>query len=192
MASMMRSSQFAAVAEDYLKTVSGYSKTAKRVTDKLLTNYYFVGFIHTLFPKAKIIHTMRNPGDACWSCYTKLFKDDMPHSYDLRELGRYYIKYDEIMAHWRKILPPGVMLEVKYEDVVNDPETKAREMIAFCGLEWDPQCLKFHESDRPVKTASVSQIRKPIYKSSVARWPRYGDRMNPLIDTLREGGINVD
>ncbi len=110
--------------------------------------------------------------DTCLSSFTKLFKDDMPHSYDLRELGRYYSKYNELMNHWRAVLPPGTMLDVQYEDVVEDPETKAREIVAFCGLEWITQCLKFHESDRPVKTASVSQVRQPIYKSSVATWRR--------------------
>jgi tetratricopeptide (TPR) repeat protein len=191
MVPMMRPSQFSMVANNYLKAISAYSETAKRVTDKLLTNYYFAGFIHALYPKAKIIHTMRNPVDSCLSCFTKLFKDDMPHSYDLKELGRYYSKYWELMAHWRAVLPPGTMLDVQYESVVDDPETKAREIIAFIGLEWDPKCLKFHESDRPVKTASVSQIRTPIFKTSVGRWRRYGDKLNPLIDALKEGGVDV-
>lgn len=192
MVPMMRPSQFAMVADNYLKAISAYSPTAKRVTDKLLTNYYFAGFIATIYPNAKIIHMMRNPVDTCLSSYTKLFKDDMPHSYDLRELGRYYSKYYELMEHWRRVLPPGTMLDVKYETVVADAETKAREIIAFLGLEWDPQCLKFHESDRPVKTASVSQVRKPIYKSSLATGQRYGNKLDPLIEALKEGGVALD
>ena len=138
MVQTMRPSQFATVADNYLKAISSYSTTAKRVTDKLLSNYYFAGLIATLYPNAKIIHTMRNPVDTCLSSFTKLFKDDMPHSYDLRELGCYYSKYNELMNHWRAVLPPGTMLDVQYEDVVEDPETKAREIVAFCGLEWDP------------------------------------------------------
>jgi tetratricopeptide (TPR) repeat protein len=191
MARSMRPTQFAAIADIYLNAVSSYSPTAKRVTDKLLTNYYFAGLIHTLFPNAKIIHTMRNPVDTCYSSYTKLFKDEMSHSYDFRDLGRYYGKYYELMAHWRKVLPPGVMLDVQYEDVVADTEAKAREIIAFLGLDWDERCLKFHESDRPVKTASVSQVRKPLYTSSVARWRRYGDGLKPLVDALEESGVSV-
>jgi tetratricopeptide (TPR) repeat protein len=187
----MRPTQFAAIADNYLKHISGYSETATRVTDKLLTNYYFAGLIHTLFPNAKIIHTMRNPVDSCLSSYTKLFKDDMPHSYDFRELGRYYGKYYELMAHWRRVLPAGAMMEVQYEDMVANTEERAKEVIAFCGLEWDDKCLKFHESDRPVKTASVSQVRKPIYTSSVARWRRYGDGLKPLVDALEEAGVKV-
>ena len=191
MAKVMRPMHFAGIADRYLKAISSYSPTAKRVTDKLLTNYYFAGLLHTLYPNAKIIHTMRSPVDTCLSSWTKLFKDDMPHSYDFKELGRYYGKYYELMAHWRKVLPPGVMLDVQYETVVADPETKAREIIAFLGLEWDERCLKFHESDRPVKTASVSQVRKPLYKSSVERWRRYGPGLNPLVESLEASGVPV-
>jgi tetratricopeptide (TPR) repeat protein len=191
MVKTMRPTQFGAIADNYLKQISAYSETALRVTDKLLTNYYFAGLINTLFPNAKIIHTMRNPVDSCLSSYTKLFKDDMPHSYDFRELGRYYGKYYELMAHWRRVLPPGAMMEVQYEDMVANTEERAKEVIAFLGLEWDDKCLKFHESDRPVKTASVSQVRKPVYTSSVARWRRYGDGLKPLADALEEAGVKI-
>ena len=126
----------------------------------------------------------RNPVDTCLSAYTKLFKDDMPHSYDLGELGRYYRKYDELMAHWEAVLPPGVMKTVVYEDVVNDMPPMARELIDFLGLPWNDACLSFHESSRPVKTASVVQVRQPVYSSSVGRWKRYGEELKPLIEAL--------
>jgi len=187
MATAMKTHQFANVANAYLNELTAMSSTALRITDKLLTNYYFVGFINTLFPNAKIIHTMRNPVDTCLSAYSKLFKDDMPHSYDLTEIGRYYKKYEELMEHWRRALPAGVMLDVQYENVVADAETHARKIIEFCGLPWNDACLNFHKSDRPVKTASVSQVRKPIYGSSVNRWERYGDGLKPLIDALNAG-----
>ncbi len=97
------------VADAYLSFIKLMSENkSQRVTDKLLTNYYFAGFINILYPKAKIIHTMRNPVDTCWSSFTKLYKDDMPHSYDLRELGRYYRKYMDIMEYWRQVLPKGL------------------------------------------------------------------------------------
>ena len=131
------------MADGYLETLKRYSETAQRVTDKLLTNYYFVGIIHSMFPNAKFVHCARNPVDTCFSAYTKLFKDDMPHSYDLGELGRYYRKYDELMAHWHKMLPPGVMRTFVYEDTVKDLEKSARELIDFVGLDWDPACLSF-------------------------------------------------
>jgi len=187
MATAMKSHQWVNVANAYLNELTSMSSTALRITDKLLTNYYFVGFVNTLFPNAKIIHTMRNPVDTCLSAYSKLFKDDMPHSYDLGEIGRYYKKYEELMEHWRRVLPAGVMLDVQYENVVADAETNARKIIEFCGLPWNDACLNFHKSDRPVKTASVSQVRKPIYGSSVNRWERYGDGLKPLIDALNAG-----
>jgi tetratricopeptide (TPR) repeat protein len=189
MAEAMKPSQFAAVAKSYLSAITQISDSAERVTDKLLTNFFFAGLIHMVFPNAKIVHTRRNPIDSCLSTFTKLFKDDMPHSYDLGELGRYHRKYEDLMAYWHRVLPSDALLSVQYEEMVEDPETNARRVIEFLGLDWDPACLKFHESNRPVKTASVSQVRKPIYKSSVERWRRYGDRLNPLIEAL---GIQVE
>jgi hypothetical protein len=110
----------------------------------------------------------------------------MPHSYDLGELGRYYRQYDALMKHWEKVLPKGVMKTVQYEDVVADTETTAKDLIAFIGLDWDEKCLAFHKSKRPVKTASVAQVRKPIYKTSVERWRKYGDGLKPLIDIINK------
>jgi len=172
------------VANNYLKALTAGAGNAKRITDKLLTNYFFVGFIHLLFPKAKFVNTQRDPVDTCLSTFTKLFKDDMPHSYELGELGRYYGKYRELMQHWDKVLPKGVLKTVQYEDVVADTEGQARALIEFLGLEWDPKCVDFHKSDRPVKTASVAQVRKPIYKTSVKRWMKYGDGLKPLVDAI--------
>ena len=189
LAGVMKPSHLSTIAKNYLAAVTKISNNAERVTDKLLTNFFFAGLIHMMFPNAKIVHTKRNPIDSCLSTWTKLFKDDMPHSYDLGELGRYHRRYQDLMEHWREVLPPSAFLEVQYEDVVADPETNARKVIDFLELEWDPRCLKFHESDRPVKTASVSQVRKPIYKTSVERGRRYGDKLNPLIEAL---GLQVE
>ena len=176
--------QMEIVAKNYLNSLTATSGDAKRVTDKLLTNYFFVGLINLLFPNAKIINTQRNPVDTCLSGFTKLFKDDMPHSYDLGELGRYYGKYRELMEHWEKVLPQGAMITVHYEDVVADTEKQAKRLIEFLGLPWDEKCLAFHKSDRPVKTASVAQVRKPIYKSAVERWKKYGEGLQPLVDAI--------
>jgi len=189
LATVAKPTQFETVAKNYLGAITKISNNAERVTDKLLTNFFFAGLIHMILPNAKIVHTKRNPVDSCLSTWTKLFKDDMPHSYDLGELGRYHRKYQDLMEHWRQVLPPHAFMEVQYEDVVADPEANARRIIDFLGLEWDPRCLKFHESDRPVKTASVSQVRKPIYKTSVERGRRYGDKLNPLIQAL---GLEVE
>ena len=172
------------VAKNYLTALSNGAGDAKRITDKLLTNYFFVGLIHLLYPKAKFIHTARDPVDTCLSGFTKLFKDDMPHSYDLGELGRYYRKYQELMKHWEKVLPKGTLKTVVYENVVANTEKEAKALIEFLGLEWNDKCLEFHKSDRPVKTASVAQVRKPIYKTAVKRWKKYGDGLKPLADAI--------
>jgi len=172
------------VAKNYLAALTTGVGDAKRVTDKLLTNYFFVGLIHLLYPKAKFIHTARDPVDTCLSGFTKLFKDDMPHSYDLGELGRYYRKYRELMEYWEKALPKGTIKTVVYEDVVTNTEKEAKALIEFLGLDWNSKCLEFHKSDRPVKTASVAQVRKPIYKTAVKRWKKYGAGLKPLADAI--------
>ncbi|HSQ95227.1 MAG TPA: tetratricopeptide repeat protein [Croceibacterium sp.] len=182
--SELSESQYEIMASRYLVDIMSMAGDAKKVTDKLLTNYFFVGLIHLLFPKAKIINTRRDPVDTCLSAFSKLFKDDMPHSYDLGEIGRYYRQYDSLMEHWKRVLPPGVMTDVVYEEVVGDTEKAARELIEFVGLEWDPVCLEFHASTRPVKTASVAQVRKPIYKSAMKRGKKYGPGLQPLLDGL--------
>jgi tetratricopeptide (TPR) repeat protein len=184
MVEAMEPAHFEQVAQAYLAEVQRDAGGAKRVTDKLLTNFFFVGLIHLLFPNAKIIHTRRNPVDTCLSAFTKLFKDDMPHSYDFGELGRYYRAYQELMAHWEEVLPPGVLKTVDYESVIEDLEGNARALVQHIGLPWNDACLDFHKSKRPVKTASVVQVRQPVYKSSVERWRRYGDGLAPLLASL--------
>jgi hypothetical protein len=184
MMSKITPAQMEIAAKNYLNSLTATSGNAKRVTDKLLTNYFFVGLINLLFPNAKIINTQRDPVDTCLSGFTKLFKDDMPHSYDLGELGRYYGKYRELMQHWEKVLPEGALITVQYEDVVADTEKEAKRLIKFLGLPWNEKCVDFHKSDRPVKTASVAQVRKPIYKTSVKRWKKYGDGLQPLVDAI--------
>jgi len=109
------------------------------------------------------------------------------HSYDLAELGRYYRAYEKLMTHWRDVLPAGVMLEVRYEDVVNDLEEQARRIVAHCGLEWDDACLEFHKTSRPVRTISHSQVRQPIYRSSIGRPRPPHDLILPLLDALGVG-----
>jgi hypothetical protein len=179
------------LAKNYLQALSHGAGHAKRITDKLLTNFFFLGLINLLFPNAKVVHTLRDPVDTCLSGFTKLFKDDMPHSYDLAELGRYYRKYRELMDHWQEVLPEGFMTTVVYEEVVADTEKEARRLIDFLGLPWNDACVDFHKSGRPVKTASVAQVRKPIYATSVRRWKKYGPGLQPLLDALQRKTAKV-
>ncbi len=157
---------------------------AARVTDKLPGNMVLVGLIHLAFPRARIIHCMREPLDTCVSCFSKHFTTGHDFSYELSELGRFYRLYEELMQHWRTVLPPERMLEVRYEDMVADMEGQARRLLAYCGLPWNDACLRFYESARPVRTASLAQVRRPIYASSVGRWKRYESYLAPLRQAL--------
>jgi tetratricopeptide (TPR) repeat protein len=172
------------LGQTYVERLTGAGLAKDRVVDKLPANFLFAGLIHLALPRARIIHVKRNAVDTCISCYSLLFAEDQPYAYDLGELGRYYRAYEALMSHWRSVLPQGRILEVRYEDLVEDLEGQARRLVAHCGLEWDPRCLAFHETKRPVNTASLVQVRKPIYASSVGRSRFYGSRLKPLIDTL--------
>lgn len=154
-----------------------------RITDKRLGNYRLVGLIRMLFPTARIIHTKRNPVDTCLSCFSLLF-EDTKFSYDLGELGRCYSGYRRVMQHWKEILPPDAILDVTYENVVNDIEFEARRLVAYCGLDWDPACLSFYATPRPVRTASVVQVRQPIYRDSLKKWRPGPEILRKLLDNL--------
>jgi len=174
----------AAWGAEYAAGLKRRTPEAERITDKMPANYFAVGLIHLMLPNAKIIHVNRNPVDTCLSCYTRLFNRKQEHTYDLAELGRYYVQYARLMQHWRNVLPAGAFLDVKYEDIVADQEAQARKLIAYCGLEWNEACLDFHNTKRSIRTASVTQVRQPIYTSSVERWRHYEEFLGPLLDAL--------
>jgi hypothetical protein len=163
---------------------AGAGAAAERVIDKMPANFRFVGPIHLSLPDARIIHVRRDPVDTCLSRFSILFAGDQPFAYELGELGRYYRAYEALMEHWRAVIPQGVMLEVQYEELVADTEGEARRIIAHCGLEWDARCLAFHQTERPVRTASALQVRRPIYTSSIGRWRPDQDVLQPLLTAL--------
>jgi tetratricopeptide (TPR) repeat protein len=176
--------ELAKIGQVYVSKLERRAPGAERITDKMPSNFYFLGLVHLALPGAKVIHTKRNPIDTCVSCFSKLFAGEQNQTYDLGELGRYYRAYHELMAHWREILPRGAFLEVQYEEVVRDTEGQAKRILDYCGLEWDPRVLAFHRTERPVKTASARQVRQPIYGSSVARWRNYEKFLEPLLSEL--------
>lgn len=178
------SQQLRRLGARYVCEVSRLAPSAMRITDKMPSNYLFAGLIHLVLPNAHIIHAVRDPLDTCVSCFSKLFANGQPHTYDLAELGRYYRSYQALMQHWRHLLPPGRILEVCYEDVVADLEGQSRRIVAHCGLDWDPRCLAFHEIERPVRTASATQVRRPLYRSALGRARRYPSFLRPLRDEL--------
>jgi tetratricopeptide (TPR) repeat protein len=168
----------------YVSEVARLAPNAARVTDKMPSNFRFAGLIHLVLPNTRIIHAVRDPLDTCFSCFSKVFANGQYQTYDLAELGRYCRQYQLTMEHWRRVLPAGRILDVHYEDVVNDLEGQARRIIAHCGLHWDESCLSFHKTDRPVHTASAIQVREPIYRSAMGRAQRFAPFLQPLRDAL--------
>jgi tetratricopeptide (TPR) repeat protein len=170
---------------DYVALTRSAAPDKERIINKLPGNFDLVGLIHLALPNARIIHVRRDPIDTCFSCFSLLFAyDHQPFAYDLGELGRYYRGYEAVMKHWHRILPAGAMLDIQYEDVVADLEGQARRIVSYCGLDWEDGCLAFHESKRPVRTSSLLQVRKPLYRNSVGRWRPYESFLQPLLEAL--------
>jgi tetratricopeptide (TPR) repeat protein len=155
-----------------------------RVIDKIPDNCRLLGQIAILFPRARIIVCRRDLRDVCLSCYFQHFADGQAWTTDLAEMAERARQIDRLLAHWLAVLPIPV-LEVQYEDVVANLEAESRRLIAFLGLEWDPACLAFHETERPVLTASVWQVRQPLYSSSMGRWQHYRAHLGPLLEGLK-------
>ena len=173
------------LGESYVERLRRMDSAAAHVTDKNPGNVRLLGFLHLILPEAKFIHVNRDPVDTCLSCFWQRFGPGAAtFIYDLAELGRHYRLYQDLMDHWRRVLPPGVMLEVQYENVVENLEAEVRQLLDYCGLDWDERCLSFHESERRVRTASVTQVRQPIYRSSLQRWRRYEKYLGPLMEAL--------
>lgn len=175
---------FRKFGQNYLSRLPETPPDKLRIVDKLPGNFLRIGLIRLILPNARIIHTVRNPIDTCVSCYSKLFTFGLSFTYDLGELGRYYRGYRQLMADWRSVLPCDSILDVCYEDVVDDLEGQARRLIDYCGLPWDARCLNFHETVRHVKTASAVQVRRPLFRTSLGRWRRYEAGLGPLLDEL--------
>jgi tetratricopeptide (TPR) repeat protein len=174
------------LAEHYLQGLRKLGKQKSRVTDKVPMNFHHLGLIATLWPGATLIDCRRDPRDVCWSCYFQNFRE-VPFACDLRKLGAYYLQYERLMAHWKKTLPVRI-LDVCYEELVDEPEQVSRDIVAFCGLPWHNACLHFYETHRTVRTSSNLQVRRPIYKSSVGYWKNYEAHLGPLLEALSRVG----
>ena len=173
----------AGVARKYLSLTEPIAKGAPRLVDKMLYNYLWIGMIRLALPNAKIIHCTRDPVDTGLSVWQLLFSDGTLWAYDQREIGRYYLAYAKLMAHWNRVFP-GDIYEANYEKMVTDQEGETRRLLDFCGLPWDARCLNFHENTRAVNTWSATQVRQPIYKDAVKKWKKYEKHLQPLIETL--------
>ena len=153
-----------------------------RIVDKMPHNFLYLGLIAVLFPEARIIHCRRNLLDLAASIYFSNFKW-MPHATSFEDIIAFHADYERLMRHWRCHLPLRIH-DVIYEDLVADPDTVTRQLVAWCGLDWNDRCLDFFKTPRPVQTASKMQVRRPIYKTSVGRWKRYQRHLQPILDLL--------
>ncbi len=174
----------------YIESTRGTTGHTKHFIDKLPFNFLYIGLISKVLPNAKFIHLKRNAMDSCFSMYKQKFALAYHYSYDLKELGQYYLLYKRLMAHWHDMLP-GRILDVSYEALVANQETISREIIDHCALEWQDSCLNFHKNKNAVATASASQVRRPIYKSSVEKWRHYEKNLKPLKQVLVTGGVET-
>jgi tetratricopeptide (TPR) repeat protein len=168
------------LAREYLERLSEHSGAALRVVDKMPANFLHAGLIHTVLPRARIIHMQRDPLDTCLSIYLQNFTAMRPFTSDLESLAHYYGQYLRITDHWRAVLPPETLLEVPYEALVGNQEYWTRRMLDFIGLPWDPRCLEFHRTERVVITASRWQVRQKISSGSIGRWRNYEKYLAPL------------
>jgi len=181
---------FAALGRDYLERASSGVPAGVRFTDKMPLNYLYLGLIRRALPNAKIVHVSRGPMAAGYSIYKMLFQDGYPFSYDLKELGRYYVAYRRLMDHWRKVLP-GAIYDLAYEDLVADQIGETRKLLDFCGLEWQEACVQFHLNAAAATTASASQVRRPIYGAAVSQWRHYASYLTELSDILQAAGVDT-
>jgi len=171
------------VGQDYIDSTRRFRAGAPYFIDKNPNNFIFVGLLRIALPGAKIINATRHPLDSCFGTYKQLFASGQPFSYNLTELGEYYVQYQRLMEHWHEVAP-GFTLDVRYENVVGDLEGQVRRILDFCNLPYEENCLRFHETERAVKTASSEQVRQPIYSSSVDLWRNYENHLDELIRVL--------
>jgi diadenosine tetraphosphatase ApaH/serine/threonine PP2A family protein phosphatase len=182
---------FAALGQDYMTRVNAFGIRSDCFTDKMPLNYLYCGLIRRALSNARIVHVHRHPMAAGYAIYKTLFRDGYPFSYDLRELGSYYVAYRRLMRHWSETLP-GAILDLRYEDLVADPARETRRLLDFCGLDWEDACADFHSNTAPTTTASAAQVRRRLYSTSVSQWRHYEAQLAPLREQLQAGGIYED
>ncbi|MCJ9427657.1 tetratricopeptide repeat-containing sulfotransferase family protein [Kordiimonas marina] len=179
---------FAALGQDYIAGARDAVHGAPVFVDKMPVNFLYCGLIKKALPNARIIHLVRDPMDSCYAVYKTLFHRSYSFSYDLDELATYYAAYQRMMAHWHTVMP-GAILDVHYEDVVRDTEAEAHRILDWCGLQWEDAVLKPSENDKASTTASAAQVRQAVYTSSVGKWRRYADGLEPLKARLMAAGV---
>lgn len=183
----MSAEDLCALGEDYIENTRIHRQGAPFFTDKMPNNFRHIGLIHLILPNAKIIDARRNPMDCCWSGFKQLFAEGQEFTYSLDDIGHYYRAYVDMMAYWESVLPPGRILRVQHEDVLDDLESQVRKLLEYCGLPFDERCVNFHQTERAVRTASSEQVRRPINKAGLEQWRPYEAHLGPLKSALGPG-----
>ena len=176
--------ELVALGEDYIENTRIHRQGAAFFTDKMPNNFRHIGLIQLILPNAKIIDARRNPMDCCWSGFKQLFAEGQEFTYSLEDIGQYYRAYVDLMEHWDRVLPPGRILRVQHEDVLEDLDGQVRRLLDYCGLPFDERCVNFHQTERAVRTASSEQVRRPINKSGLEQWRPYEAHLDPLKTAL--------
>ena len=179
-----------ALGEAYLAGTRFLTGSTPHFIDKLPFNFLYAGMIKKALPQARIINLTRHPMATCYAVYKQLFRDAYPFSYDLQDLGRYFVAYRRLMDHWDAVMP-GAIYRVAYEDVVADVEGQTRSLLRYCQLPWEDACLEFHRNSQASTTASASQVRQPIYRSSLDHWQHFRSQLSPLEEILNTAGIDT-
>lgn len=180
------------LGQQYIECLRWRFQNHPYFTDKLPINFYYVGLIRQALPNAKIIHMTRNPMDTCLSNFKQYFTEGAYlFSYNLKDLGAYYLAYLRLMDHWHNVYP-GMILDVSYEDLVNDIEGESKRMLNYCGLDFEPECLRFYENKKPTTSRSARQVREAVYTSSASGWKRYEKYVQPLVAHFRANGIPIN
>ncbi len=175
------------LADAHVASLQKLGNGAVRVIDKAPDNVFLLGMIAALFPAARVILCQRDARDTCLSCYFHRFAEGHVFAYDLADCGRQFLEFDRLAMHWLGALPLE-MLVIDYEELVADLEGESRRLIEFLGLDWEPACLEFHKTERPVSSGSFWQVRQPLYTRSVGRWRHYEKHLGPLLDVLAQAG----
>jgi tetratricopeptide (TPR) repeat protein len=177
-----------AAGGEYLRRLRALAPGALRVVDKSPLNSLSVGAIRCILPAARIVVCRRDPRDTCWSIFRHDFAGSYPFANDLAELGAFHRMHDALLDHWRAVVGPEHLLELRYEELVEDLDGEVRRLLAFVGLPFDPACLEFHRTERTVRTASAQQVKEPIFRTSIGAWQRHAARLGPLLDALAQDG----
>ena len=182
----LKNDEFALIRKQYSNSLVRFYANEKVITDKWILNFKTIGFILSAFPESKIVHLKRDARATCWSIYKHYFSDEGNRwAYDYQDLARFYKSYVGLMDYWHNLFP-GKIYDISYEDLTSDQEKETRNLLKYCDLDWDENCLNFYTNTRAVKTASAVQVRNKMYQGSSDVWRQYSEHLKPLLDALKQ------